>query len=245
MKEIKLTQNKVALVDDEDYEWLINCGISWHLNGDKHTDYAIGCSGRKKKFKMHTEILKKYGLHENGKEIDHKNHNGLDNRKENLRICTHAQNRRNSKPDKNSTSIYKGVSIFPKKSSKWQSFIFKDGQLIKIGAFYNEKDAAIAYDIFAKKMFGEFAYLNFPDANQNEINKIQIIIDNPKQWGSTSKYIGVCYNKNENKYESYLNHNKQRIYFGKFNIELEAAKIRNDYIINNNLNTRICKLNKI
>jgi hypothetical protein len=91
--------------------------------------------------------------------IDHKNHNGLDNRKTNLRKITHQQNMMNRRPSKNSTSKYKGVSLF-KRDKKWIAHICFNRILRYIGIFATEIEAAKAYNIFAKKYFGEYAYLN-------------------------------------------------------------------------------------
>jgi len=93
--------------------------------------------------------------------VDHKNGNGLDNQKNNLRNCTNQQNHMNRRPKKNCTSKFKGVCRF-KKDLKWTAVIKFNRKQIYIGIFGNEEDAAKAYDKKAKELFGEFAYLNFP-----------------------------------------------------------------------------------
>ncbi len=95
--------------------------------------------------------------------VDHINHNGLDNRKENLRICTVAENCRNSRPSKrkNKLSKYKGVS-FDKKRKVYRVLIWHNKKQYFLGTFKNETEAAKAYDRKARELFGEFAYLNFP-----------------------------------------------------------------------------------
>ena len=93
-----------------------------------------------------------------GKEVDHKNGNTLDNRHSNLRVCTHQENCRNRRPNKNCVSSYKGVSWF---KGKWTAIINCNGKHRYLGRFKNEIDAAKAYDKAAKKAFGEFACLNF------------------------------------------------------------------------------------
>ena len=97
-----------------------------------------------------------------GMVIDHINHNGLDNRRENLRICTRAENSRNRGKQKNNTSGYKGVCWY-KRDKKWRAQIKKDSKKIHIGYFDIIEDAARAYDAKAKELFGEFAHLNFPE----------------------------------------------------------------------------------
>ncbi len=93
--------------------------------------------------------------------IDHINHNGLDNRKENVRPATRAQNNYNrQKYANNSYSKYKGVS-FKKKGQKWSAQIGLNNKMLFLGYFKNELDAAKAYDKAAKKYHGDFASLNF------------------------------------------------------------------------------------
>jgi hypothetical protein len=93
--------------------------------------------------------------------VDHKNHNGLDNRKENLRFATRAENSRYARKKKNKfRSDYKGVQYI-KKIRKWRARITFEGRTRYIGDFKDEISAAKAYDRAAKKYFGEFACLNF------------------------------------------------------------------------------------
>lgn len=90
--------------------------------------------------------------------VDHINHNGLDNRRINIRICTQKENSRNMLGHKKSTSKYKGVSLH---KGLWLSQIRTNGKNYLIGKFKNELHAAMAYDLWAKELFGKFAYLNF------------------------------------------------------------------------------------
>ncbi len=92
-----------------------------------------------------------------GKQVDHINHNGLDNRKENLRLATPAQNQANQKLSKANTSGFKGVS-FDKKKKKWAAYIGKQSR--NLGRFLDIRDAARAYNDAAKLAYGEFAKLN-------------------------------------------------------------------------------------
>lgn len=159
MKEIKLTQGKTALVDDEDY----NIANQYRWYADKHgnTYYArrdIVENGVKTRIYMHSFIL---GTPK-GKETDHINHNGIDNRKVNMRICTHAENARNTKPFGND-SRYLGVSYKKDgyRKKPWRATIKIGGEQKSLGVHETEEDAARAYDIKAKELFGEFANLNF------------------------------------------------------------------------------------
>ena len=96
-----------------------------------------------------------------GMEVDHINRDSLDNRKQNLRICTKSQNQMNSgKEQLGRSSHYKGVSLY-KRHNKWMSRIKKRRKEYFLGYYENEIDAAKAYDTKAKELFGEFARLNF------------------------------------------------------------------------------------
>lgn len=156
MKQIKLTQNKLALVDDEDYEYL-NQWKWYYCNG-----YAIRTMWLKEKsfkIRMHRVINKT----PDDLFTDHINGNKLDNRRINLRSCDKKQNMANSVKQKNRSSKYKGV-CFHKRDNKWQAYIFdKHLKLNFIGYFYTEEEAGLAYNDMAKNLFGEFAKLNIID----------------------------------------------------------------------------------
>ena len=97
-----------------------------------------------------------------GMDVDHINGNPLDNRKSNLRICTHTENNRNRGANKNNTSGYKGA-YWHKQNKKWRAQIVRNNKAIHIGLYESKEEAARAYDKKAKELHGEFAYLNFPD----------------------------------------------------------------------------------
>ena len=108
---------------------------------------------------MHRQIMNA----PKGTPIDHKDHNGLNNTRENLRLATISENARNCEKTKRPTSSkYKGV-CWNKKSKKWQAHIHYNGISIHLGLFDSEEDAAKAYDEAAKIYHGEFAVLNFPE----------------------------------------------------------------------------------
>lgn len=93
--------------------------------------------------------------------IDHKDHNGLNNQRSNLRICTYEQNQYNRKKcRKKCSSIYKGI-YWHKRDKKWIAKIRVNNERICIGYFNDEIEAARAYDIKAKELFREFACPNF------------------------------------------------------------------------------------
>lgn len=153
-RRIKLTQGKYAIVDVEDYDKL-NV-YNWFATYSISTFYALR-NENGKSIKMHRKIMN----FPQGYYIDHINHNGLDNRKANLRIVTPAQNSRNRRKGRRKTSSkYKGV-YFMKGIKKWRADIYYNDKSIYLGYFDNETDAARAYDAAAKIYHGEFAALNF------------------------------------------------------------------------------------
>lgn len=140
MKEIVLTQGKVALVDDEDYLELSK--FKWYTVKTAGLFYAVRhshmISGMRHTIFMHREIL----AFPKGMETDHINGNGLDNRRENLRIVTTRENQQNRHTHK--SSKYPGVD-WKAKSNKWRSRIQIDNKSQHLGYFNDEKSAAQAY----------------------------------------------------------------------------------------------------
>lgn len=155
-KQIELTQGKFALVDDEDYDWLVQW--NWYYDSGYAMRSAKGCHGtRRPKIRMHREIISV----SRELSVDHINGNKLDNRRCNLRACTQSENKRNRGKSKNNTSGYKGVHFYsPKKP--WTVSIRVNNKQIFLGNFADPVDAAKAYDRAAIKYHGEFAKLNFP-----------------------------------------------------------------------------------
>lgn len=156
MKKIKLTQGKFALVDNEDFEVLSN--YSWVYSPDKKTGYAhttVRLDGKRTTVKMHRMIMSaKKGL-----QIDHINHNGLDNRRSNLRECTQSQNQANMNVRSTSSSGIKGVHQ-RKDNGRWRAHAFRNGRRVWLGHFNTAKEAAMAYNNYVLKFDGEFARLN-------------------------------------------------------------------------------------
>ena len=146
MKLIKLTQNKIAKISDQDsgrvneHKWHFNKqGVAYRKNG--------------KSIYMHRFIMQPPKF----MEVDHKNGDILDNTRENLRICTHADNLRNRRINKKTMSGFKGVKL---NGSKWQARITFNGKEIHLGQFETKEQAAESYNEAAKVYFGEFARLN-------------------------------------------------------------------------------------
>jgi len=159
---ISLTQGLFAIVDADNYEWLNQW--KWYAHKRGNTFYArrskyIGGGAKNRKYKtilMHRIILKA----KDGQDTDHINHNGLDNRLFNMRLCNCSQNQQNRIKNFISSSIYKGVS-WSKYHKGWIAQIMHKRKGIRIGCFDDEIEAAIAYDTKAKELFGDFALVNF------------------------------------------------------------------------------------
>ena len=160
MKEIKITQNKVVLVDDSDFEWLNQWKWQWK-SGDRsifgyaHRTQRIKGTKSKLHIKMHRLIMQA----KEGQFIDHKNGNGLDNRRSNLRLCTLSQNNQNFPLSISNKSGYKGVS-WHKGAKRWRVTIKLEKKQKSLGYYHDLKKAAIAYNKGAKQYFGEFARIN-------------------------------------------------------------------------------------
>lgn len=162
---IELTQGKEAIVDAQWHEML--SATKWHhakVRGE--TGYAVtnkpGCSGVEY---MHRVIIDA----PSNLQVDHINGDTLDNRKQNLRLCTHRQNQMNRKKSrrKNLTSEYKGV-YWCKFSRKWYAQICVHKKSVKLSSHDSEIEAALAYNKAAIEYFGEFARLNVIQEPTNE-----------------------------------------------------------------------------
>jgi len=164
-RKIPLTQDKYAIVDPERYEELAK--YTWFAVRSERGYYAVrmtrakrGSRVKQKAVRMHRVILKP----PEGKFVDHINHNGLDNRRANLRVCTIQQNMWNKRKQRgNYSSKYKGVN-WSKNERKWVARVTCNGRQVFLGYFDDEKEAAMAYDAKAKELFGEYAAPNLPSS---------------------------------------------------------------------------------
>lgn len=162
MKRILLTGGGVTLVDNEDYDFLNK--FKWGIVQKSPTKsrYVVKTTtmsnGQRFNLYMARFIL---GLQfGDSRQADHINHDSLDNRKKNLRVCTPAQNLAN-RSGWGYTSQYKGV-CWHKAAQKWRAQIKHNGYTEHLGCFDDEIDAAKTYDDKAKELFGKFTRLNFP-----------------------------------------------------------------------------------
>jgi len=161
MKKIPLTRGKVALVDDEDFEFLsqwswlaykTNGGDIWYAVRRERKNEIVGT---RKNVCMHRVILS--APHDSY--VDHIDRDGLNNQRDNLRLCTMSENKMNQKIRKDNRSGYKGVSKL--KHGRFVARITINKKLLHLGTFDDPKAAAKAYDRMAVKSYGEFANLNF------------------------------------------------------------------------------------
>ncbi len=159
VKEIRLSQGKVAAVDDEDFEYL-NQWKWWYSDGCAKKSVYMNGKRKPAGAYMHRLIMNTPP----GMDTDHINGNSLDNRRCNLRVCTHAENLRNKAKTKG-TSKYKGVH-WHKADNKWRAQIGVDWGKLHLGNFHTEEEAALAYNEAALKHFGEFARLNALDKKE-------------------------------------------------------------------------------
>lgn len=153
--QIELTKGLYALIDEEDYQLVSE--LKWYADVRKVNAYAVRKTKKDGVLKMHRYILEKHGFDLTGKEVDHINCDGLDNRKENLRVCTVLENRRNQKLRYNMST--KGI-YYHRQSQKWCARLKIENKRISLGYFYTKEEATAAYDEAAKKYFGDFAKTN-------------------------------------------------------------------------------------
>jgi len=159
---IPLTQDKVALIDAEDYSLVSN--HNWHALHISHARTWYAFTKVKRADGVYTQI----GMHcfimgsVDDMHIDHISRDGLDNRRSNLRYATRTQNKANSEKYRTNTSGYKGVYWWAR-GHQWRAQVRCRGVRYHLGQFATAEEAAHAYDANARRLFGPFALCNFPD----------------------------------------------------------------------------------
>jgi hypothetical protein len=168
-RKIPLTKGKYAIVDPDDYERLSKS--KWIAFSGTRTFYALRWSKQENGSKRHHVRMHRVIMQPpKGMLVDHINHNGLDNRKANLRLATQSQNSCNKRKTISKTvSRYKGLALYPNRGKRWAARIRINERLKHLGSFEDETEAARAYDRAARKYHGEFATLNFPQKQGRSI----------------------------------------------------------------------------
>jgi len=150
MKEIILTKGFVTVVDDEDFEWLTQ--RKWHACiGNRGKVYARSRNGGRTKIRMHQLIMNP----PDGFCVDHIDGNTMNNQRSNLRICTQAENGRNSRINKTHSTGFKGV--YQAKSGRYIAHILSSGRLKHLGTFDTPEEAYEVWCMTAKELHGDFA----------------------------------------------------------------------------------------
>lgn len=213
MKEIPLTQGRVAHVDDEDYELLSRWKWQYARGYAKRTGGILDGTLCRKSILMHRVIL---GAPEHLR-VDHINGNRADNCKENLRLCTPEQNKWHVVKRKGNNK-YKGTRLDP--DGHWYAYAVGDnGRQAYLGYYASEEEAAIAYNRYAKKRWGEWTSLN-PIADR-EI--FPLTMDRRTKISSSGIY-GVAWDKSRNKWHAKVRRGKSHIDLGRYDKKEDAAK---------------------
>jgi hypothetical protein len=152
-KTIPLTQGKIAIVDDEDFEKLNK--YRWHYNKGYAVRTIGHIIGKQKAIYMHRYLMKPT----KNKKTDHIDGNGLNNQRRNLRVCSQSQNTKNRRINKNNKSGFIGVS-WHMPSKKWLAKIKHNNKTKYVGTFDDKIEAAKARDDVAKQLRGDFVVLN-------------------------------------------------------------------------------------
>lgn len=165
MKEIKLPCGETTVIDDSD-AWIKDVFPSWrrvrgHVKIARYIKTEYGSA--KEEYYLHRFIVRQSTTSAYAATIDHKNRNGLDNRRSNLRWASQLENSRNRSKNKKCSTKYIGVSFSPdkNKTNPYRAYIKVGRQQKHLGFFANLEDAARARDVAAKSHHGEFASLNF------------------------------------------------------------------------------------
>lgn len=204
-----------AIVDDDLYDELNQYSWSVRRSGKPDGGYTeyIKAYIKGKYVYLHRYIL---GVTDSKVLVDHKDRNIYHNTRENLRECSYTNNSMNRRKNRNSNRKYKGVSRSCKKEH-WKASIGYDHNLICIGTYESEEDAAIAYDLKAIELYGEFACLNFPENDYSSIETPTVV----NKIKSNTGYLNISFIEKRNRYTvTYEANNKKKI---KFFVNLEDA----------------------
>jgi len=224
-RKIPLTKGFYATVDAREYDrlMLMNFSANRSKSGIYYPVTHVTVNGKRMSIAMH-----RFVFNSSGKIGDHRNGDGLDNRLSNLRPANSQENTRNSKPHKDKNVQYKGVTrsacvggmVFPAR-------ITVDGEIIFLGVYRFAEGAALAYDIAARKYFGEFARLNFSAGT--DVSWIDTSLHAPPRFLSTNKtgYRGVAIDcRTGTMFIASITENGKTKPIGRFKTAIEAALVR-------------------
>ena len=204
----------VTLVDEHRLEELRQ--FTWYVDraGKKiYVKRRYRVDGVNKTEYLHRRIM---GVTDGKIKVDHQFGDTLDNRECVLRVCTNSDNCRNSERHCDSRSKYKGV-VTSVSGNRFYARINFEGSCIGLGAFKTEDDAAIAYNIKAKELFGEFA-------NLNPVDDLDCISPEKVRPNNKSGYIGVCFRVQNGKWCAEIQSGPTKYYLGVYTSAIDAAR---------------------
>jgi len=221
LMQISNRQYQYFEIDDADFDMI--CKYTWYIS---YSGYIIAYINRSP-FLLHRLL---FGLVTNdNKIIDHIDGDRTNNHRDNLRLCTSAQNSRNSRKKSSNSSGFKGVV---KDGNKWKAVIQSEGRYISLGQYNNKIEAAKAYDKAASELYKEFANLNFNEGSENHFSNDTTSSFNFYKVVFSSEYYGVSFTKRDKRWRASMFSSGNSRYF---KTEKEAALAVDEYILKNNL----------
>lgn len=167
---LPLPCGRTFLIDAADYEWVSR--YRWHSSGRRRNYVATRVPGTGERIKLHRLLLGAPA----GREGDHIDGDGLNNTRANLRIATSSENNANRKRGRRSFSGFRGVYFIQQDyplARPWRAQISIGNKSRFLGYFGSAEAAAAAYDAAARKAFGQFAQMNFPQNLQFQQGQIE------------------------------------------------------------------------